>query len=159
MSESGHPLLPPGIHLRRAQAADQAAIRSLVAANHLNPLSLRWQDFVVAVDSPDQVVGIGQVKQHSDGSRELASIAVVGARRRQGIARAIILELMSTNPAPLYLTCRSALGPFYARFGFVALGIEQMPLYFRRIYRLARLLMRSASGETQMLVMGILSAR
>jgi hypothetical protein len=84
---------------------------------------------------------------------------VVEARRRQGIARAMILELMTTNPPPLYLTCRSALGTFYSQFGFTALGIEQMPPYFRRIYRLARVLMRAASGETQMLVMGILSSR
>ena len=159
MSESGRASLPPGVHLRRAQAADQPAIRSLVAAHHLNPLSLHWQNFVVAVEASDQVLGIGQVKQHGDGSRELASLAVVQARRRQGIARAIIFELLRTQPPPLYLTCRSALGPFYSRFGFVPLGIEQMPPYFRRIYRLARVLMRAASGETQMLVMGILSSR
>jgi len=159
MSESGFALLPPGVRLRRAHAADQPAIRSLISANHLNPLSLHWQDFVVAVETSGQVLGIGQVKQHGDGSRELASIAVVEARRRQGIAKAIILELMGTNPPPLYLTCRSGLGPFYSQFGFTALGIEQMPPYFRRIYRLARALMRAASGETQMLVMGILSSR
>src|SRR3972149_1707600 len=159
MSESAFALLPPGVRLRRAHAADQPASRSSVSANHLKPLSLHWSDFVAAVETSGQVLGIGQVKQHGDGSRELASIAVVEARRRQGIAKAIILDLMGANPPPPYLTCRSGLGPFYSQFGFTALGIEQMPPYFRRIYRLARALMRAASGETQMLVMGILSSR
>ena len=145
--------------MRRANAADQPAIRHLVSANHLNPLSLDWQDFAVAVDTSNQVLGIGQVKQHGDGSRELASIAVVEARRRQGIAQAIILELMRTNPPPLYLTCRSIMGPFYSRFGFVSLSIEQMPPYFRRLYRLARLMLRAASDENRMLVMGTLSSK
>lgn len=158
MSENRPAALPPDIRLRRARAADQQAIRSLVAANHLNPLSLHWQDFVVAADASDRVLGIGQVKQHGDGSRELASIAVVEARRRQGIARAIILELMSTNPPPLYLTCRGVMGPYYSRFGFVSLGLEQMTPYFQRIYRLARLLLRAAARDDQMLVMGVLPA-
>jgi N-acetylglutamate synthase-like GNAT family acetyltransferase len=159
MGESRPASLPPDVRLRRAQAADQQTIRTLVSVNHLNPLSLHWKDFVVAVDSSDQVLGIGQVKQHNDGSRELASIAVVEVRRRQGIAQAIILELMSSNPPPLYLTCRSIMGPFYSRFGFVSLRIEQMPPYFRRIYRLARRLMRAAAQENQMLVMGLFPAR
>src|SRR4030067_451475 len=147
MSEERLGSLPPGVCLRRARAGDQPAIRHLVSANHLNPLSLDWQDFVVAVDTSDQVLGIGQVKRHGDGSRELASIAVVEARRRQGIAQAIILELMRANPPPLYLTCRSVMGHYYSRFGFDSLDIEQMPPYFRRLYRLARLMLSGASDE------------
>ncbi len=148
---------PPDVTLRPARSADQAVIHGLVQAYHLNPLSLQWQHFIVAVDPSKRVVGIGQVKRHNDGSRELASIAVVKPRRHQGIAQAIIHELMRANPPPLYLTCRARMGPFYARFGFAALGPEQMPPYFRRISRMARLLMRAAADENQMLVMGILT--
>jgi N-acetylglutamate synthase-like GNAT family acetyltransferase len=145
--------LPSDVSLRPALAADQEAIRELVQANHLNPLSLQWPHFIVAVDSSARVVGIGQIKPHADGSRELASIAVVPSRRKQGIAQAIILDLLRSNPPPLYLTCREAMGPFYARFGFAEVSLEQMPPYFRRIYRLARLLMRATRSEARMLVM------
>jgi len=149
--------LPADISLRPAQAADQATIHDLVQASQLNPLSLKWQHFIVAVNSSGQIVGIGQIKTHGDGSRELASIAVVPSRRRQGIAQAIILQLLQSSQPPLYLTCRAAMGPFYARFGFAEVSIEKMPPYFRRIYRLARLLMRAARSEAQMLVMGWLA--
>lgn len=149
--------LPADISLRPAQAADQATIRDLVQASQLNPLSLKWQHFIVAVNSSGQIAGIGQIKTHGDGSRELASIAVVPSRRRQGIAQAIILHLLQSSQPPLYLTCRAAMGPFYARFGFAEVSIEHMPPYFRRIYRLARLLMRAARSEMQMLVMGWLA--
>ncbi len=144
---------PSDVSLRPARAADQAAIRGLVQANHLNPLSLQWQHFIVAMDSSGLVVGIGQIKPHADGSRELASIAVVPSRRKQGIAHAIILDLLRSNPPPLYLTCREAMGPFYAHFGFGEVSLEQMPPYFRRIYRLAGLMMRAARNGARMLVM------
>ena len=44
----------------------------------------QWPNFVVAEDG-GTIVGIGQVKTHGDGSRELASIAVIPARQSQGI--------------------------------------------------------------------------
>ena len=104
--------------LRPATQADFPAIRRLIHEVGINPMALDWRRFTIAVDANDRLVGCGQVKPHKDGSRELASIAVLPEWRKQGVARAIILHLLETQPRPLYLTCRGRLGPFYEKFGF-----------------------------------------
>ena len=128
--------------LRPAWEEDFRAIRALIRAVGINPTGLDWRRFVVAVTPNEKVIGCGQVKPHSDGSRELASIAVRPAFRRQGIAQAIIERLLAENPPPLYLICRNGLGPFYERFGFRALRENEMPRYFQRLMRAARLFMK-----------------
>jgi hypothetical protein len=42
---------------------------------------------------------------------------------------------MDTVPGPLYLTCRTDLGPFYEKFGFRNAEVAEMPRYFRTVYR------------------------
>lgn len=134
----------PGFHLRPATRQDQGAIRGLIRAVHINPLAIRWQRFILAVDDRDALVGCGQIKSHADGSRELASIAVVEAWRGQGVASAVIRHLMAAAPSPLWLTCRPRLIPFYERFGFRTVEPGgPMPPYFRRILRLVRILVRA----------------
>ncbi len=125
--------------LRPATKDDFPAIRALIYAARINPLGLDWRRFVLAVDEGGAPIGCGQVKTHRDGSRELASIAVQPAWRGQGVARAIIQHLLAAHPPPLYLTCRPSLGPFYEKFGFRVIAEPEMPPYFRRIKRLARL--------------------
>ena len=137
--------MKPGITIRPAALADANAIHSLVSEARLNPMGIDWRRFRVAVDAGGKVIGCGQVKLHSDGSRELASIVVAAGSRRQGAARAIIERLLAENPGRLYLTCRSSLQPFYHRFGFQAVVEDEMPPYFRRIsflFKLARRLLR-----------------
>ncbi len=134
--------------LRPALGEDFHAIRALIRTVGINPTGLDWRRFVVAVTPDGKVAGCGQVKPHSDGSRELASIAVRPAFRRQGIAQAIIERLLTENPPPLYLICRNGLGSFYERFGFRAVRENEMPLYFRRLMRAARLF-----GKVNLLVM------
>ena len=52
----------------------------LPRAARINPMDLKWANFVVAVDDESgAIVGTGQIKQHGDGSYELASIATVPA--------------------------------------------------------------------------------
>ncbi len=123
--------------LRPATAVERFRIRRLVRGARLNPTGLRWQRFLVAVAPDGQVIGCAQIKPHADGSRELASVVVDPAWRGRGVARALIKRLLETNTPPLYLTCRAALGDFYARFGFHTVPREEMPRYFRRIARLA----------------------
>ena len=123
--------------LRTALAADRRAIVALVWTLGLNPHGLAWHRFVVA-EARGRVVGIGQVKPHSDGSRELASIGVVREQRGLGIARAIIEALLATERpnVPLYLICRPDKVPFYARFGFQRIPVAEMPPHFRLLARL-----------------------
>ena len=116
-------------------------------------MSLNWPNFVVAEDD-GAIVGVGQVKTHDDGSRELASIAVVPARQKQGIGRAIIETLVAREPGLiLYLTCRRELGDYYKRFGFRLLVPSEYPPYFRRIVPLVNAAMRLLRFGTQIVVM------
>lgn len=126
--------------LRPATQADFPTIRLLIRSVQINPIGLDWRRFIVAVTPNGALIGCGQVKPHRDGSRELASIAVLPGWRGQGVARAIIERLVAAHPGPLYLTCRSSLGAFYERFGFRTIELAEMPPYFRRISRLAKAL-------------------
>lgn len=126
------------IHIRAATAADQPAIQQIVRRARINPIGIDWRRFLVA-EADGVIVGIGQVKPHRDGSRELASIAVVPERRRQGIASQIIRALIAREQGVLYLTCRAELEPFYMRFGFRRIQKDEMLPYFRRIAFLLRL--------------------
>jgi N-acetylglutamate synthase-like GNAT family acetyltransferase len=144
----------PAFQLRRATAADQPVIKSLISAVQINPMGLKWQNFIVAVDEADSLIGCGQVKRHRDDSRELASIAVAREWRKQGIARAIIQRLLAETPPPLWLTCISRLVPFYQKFGFVEVtNTADMPPYFGRAQRLFRLFLRLSRREGYLAVM------
>jgi amino-acid N-acetyltransferase len=153
------------MRLRVATAADQATIRRLVAEAGINRMALDWHHFVIAENEAGaaasdgahgrwgNLLGIGQIKQHGDGSRELASIAVVPEWQGRGIATAIIRHLLEREPGTLYLTCRGELEGFYARFGFQSAGPEEMTPYFRRIAWLARIVLRVLAPGRRMLVM------
>lgn len=122
--------------LRPAAETDAGTIRRIIYQARINPMSLHWQRFILAVDEQGEVIGCGQVKPHRDGALELASIAVVPAWQGQGVASQIIQHLLAQHPGRLYLTCRSSLVPFYERFGFQVISLDQMPPYFRRMARL-----------------------
>ena len=141
------------VDLRPATQADFPAIRLMIRSERINPMDLDWRRFIVATDQGGEVIGCGQVKTHRDGSRELASLVVLPAWRGQGVARTIIERLIADNPGKLYLTCRSGLGPLYEKFSFRAIPAEEMPPYFRRISRLARVFLALARADEKLLVM------
>jgi amino-acid N-acetyltransferase len=118
--------------IRPAIQADQETIRRLIKEAGLNRMSLNWPNFVVAEDG-GAIVGIGQVKTHGDGSRELASIAVVPAHQSQGIGSAVIKTLLAREQGVVHLTCRRELQGYYERFGFRRLQPAEFPLYFKRL--------------------------
>jgi N-acetylglutamate synthase-like GNAT family acetyltransferase len=130
---------PTAVRLRPAVADDQSAIKSLVHEAGINPLGLNWSRFIVAEEAGG-LVGCGQLKEHRDGSLELASLAVAGSRRRQGIGRLLLETLIDRADRRLWLMCRSGLVPFYQRFGFRAVPTdERQPPYFARMRKLAHL--------------------
>lgn len=137
--------------LRPAMAEDARAITTLVRKAGINPTGLKWPRFVVAA-SVDGVIACGQIKPHADGSHELASIAVTPSWQGKGIARTIIEHLLAQHPGELHLMCRSPLGPFYEKFGFCTLTDEEMPPYFRRIKRLAKVAEFIAQGELMLIM-------
>ncbi len=132
--------------LRPARAEDERTIRTLVRSANINPIGIHWDRFIVAEDAANEgrrILGIGQIKLHGDGSRELASIATVADRQGEGIATAIVEALLASDarvPGPLYLTCRQHMEPFYQRFGFRRVEqLEGLPAYFRRLMRAGRI--------------------
>lgn len=140
-------------HLRRAAAPDAAAIRQLIHDVRIYPIGLDWRRFLLAVTSEGELIGCGQVKPHGDGTRELASIAVVPSWRGRGVARAIIERLLADHPGALYLTCLASNGPFYEKFGFRSIGQDEMPPYFRRLAHLAGIFGALRLSPEQLLVM------
>jgi amino-acid N-acetyltransferase len=141
------------VSLRKAGPQDAAVIRGMVNAAHINPFSLDWPRFLLAVDEAGAVVGCIQVKPHGDGSREMASLVVIPARQDEGIARTLIEAIQSAHPKPLYLTCRTVLQPLYRKFGFRTLERREMPPYFRRLHRLAGFVSFLMFRENAMAVM------
>ncbi len=125
--------------IRPAVEADQAAIKTLVRTAGINPMGLEWPRFLVA-DDDGKIIGAGQVKPHKDGSREVASIAVIPDRQGQGIATAIIQALIERESGPLHLMCQQDLEGFYGRAGFRRIDGDELPPYFRRIIRLAQIM-------------------
>jgi N-acetylglutamate synthase-like GNAT family acetyltransferase len=126
--------------IRKATAADARDIRALIWRVGINPVSLDWRRFLVAVNAEDRVIGTGQIKPHGDGTREMASIAVQPEHQGEGVGKAIIQRLLAENELPLYLTCQARMEPYYHKFGFLALKPVEMPPYFRRIFWLASFL-------------------
>ena len=142
--------------LRSAARQDFPAIRALIHAVSINPTGLQWRHFVVAVSPDDALLECGQIKPHFDGSRELASIAVQEQVRGRGVARAVIQELLAREKTrPLYLMCRARLGPLYVKFGFRAIGLDEMPVYFQRISRAERIFNSKAQPEDRLMIMCI----
>ena len=129
-------------------------IRSLIHKVQINPTGLDWRRFHVAATTEGSMLGCGQIKLHGEGSREMASIAVREQARGQGVARAVIEALLALeSERPLYLMCRTRLKPLYVKFGFHPIGLEEMPLYFRRISRAERIFNSRGQPEDRLLVM------
>jgi len=139
------------LRIRAAAAADQSTIVRLVREANINRMNLHWQNFLIAEEEGGAIVGIGQVKAHGDGSRELASMVVVPERRGQGIGEALIESLIAAHPGDLYLTCRRELRGYYERFGFRLLAEEEYTRFFKRLIPAVNLLARIA--RTRILVM------
>lgn len=92
---------------------------------HLDPTSLKWQNFLVAVIA-GKVAGCGQVKPYPK-ARELGSLVVRKAYRRQGVGGALIRALLAREAGDVYLMCRAELIPYYAKFGFEEIGLREAP--------------------------------
>jgi N-acetylglutamate synthase-like GNAT family acetyltransferase len=131
------------IHIHPATQADQKTIERIIRDANINLMSLDWHRFLVA-EEDGAIIGVGQIKPHDDGSRELASIAVIPERQRRGVASEIIRALLAREQGDLYLICRDELESFYARFGFYRIDSKEIPPYFRTIIRVISIFARVA---------------
>ena len=131
------------VFIRPATADDQRAITRLVRSARINPLGLAWERFLVGTSVDGIVVGVGQVKGHKLGARELASIAVTPSHMKMGIAALIIEALLVRETGDVHLYCERGLAHFYRRFGFEQLSDDRsIPVDILRHVRLARAFMR-----------------
>jgi N-acetylglutamate synthase-like GNAT family acetyltransferase len=111
-------------------------IRRWILRERLDVSSLKWQNFLVA-DHQDEIVGIGQVKQHPGTARELASLVTHPAYRGQRIAPRIIQALEARHGLPMYLMCNAPLEPFYRANGYEVVGWRELPVFIRLRYTAA----------------------
>ena len=139
--------------LHRASEKDAHSIKKLINLVGINPMGLDWHRFIVAETPNGKFAGCGQLKPHSDGTLELASLAVIPAARNQGLGGIIIRQLLSEAGRPLYLTCRAQLETYYQQFGFRIISGAELPKYFRRISRIAGLINALHIINVQMRVM------
>lgn len=137
--------------LRPARPEDEFTFRRMIRENRINPMGVHWQNFSVIESPQGEIIAIGQIKQHFDGTSELSSLVVDEAWRGQGLARRMMEHLIASHTGPLYLTCRSELGSMYEKFGFRRLPHAEYTPYFKRLARFARLMEKLAGVE--MLVM------
>jgi N-acetylglutamate synthase-like GNAT family acetyltransferase len=139
--------------LRPATLTDASTMRKIISLVRINPLALDWHRFTLAIDMDGKVIGCGQIKPHTDGSCELASIAVLPEWRNQGVARRLIKYLLEQHPGTMYLTCQSILGPMYKKFGFKSIETDEMTPYFRRLSRIVHWVGKLTRQPQGMLVM------
>lgn len=132
--------------VRAATAADQKTIRAMINEAGINPLGLHWPNFLLAQHFSGAIVGVGQVKQHRDGSRELASIATAPDYQRGGVASTLIGELLRREAGVLYLYCEGRNRGFYPRFGFYEIDGRLLPPSLRTMFRVGDAMARFISG-------------
>ena len=125
-------------NIRRAVETDQPMIETMVRQAKLNPFNLRWPNFIVAEDE-GRIIGVGQMRPHSDGSHELASLVVEQAQRGNGVGSALMRALMADQPAPIYLFCENEIEEYYQRFGFHRVERNTLPRPLARMFTAGRI--------------------
>ncbi len=126
------------ITIRAASARDQEAIVALVRSERMNPFDLDWRRFLVAADDRG-LAGTVQLRNHFDGSRELASLVVRPDVRTRGVAARLIDAMMLFARGPLYMITGARFASHYAHWRFAPVEATRAPLGILRNYVLGRL--------------------
>ena len=71
------------ITIRAATANDQDGILRLARGERVKPIGLHWPNFMIA-ERANELVGMVQLRQHPDGSRELGTLVVRRGSRERG---------------------------------------------------------------------------
>ena len=122
------------VSLRPTRPGEQLQIRRLIAKNNLNPFGLIWDNFIVAADQQDTLIGCGQIKSHGE-LEELASLIVVDEWQGRGVSTRLMEALLEKGTRPLWLMCESTLIPYYNRFGFREVDKpSELPAYFQNVF-------------------------
>ncbi|MFN8527744.1 MAG: GNAT family N-acetyltransferase [Anaerolineae bacterium] len=128
------------VSIRPARESEAGTIKGMIFKEGLDPTTLQWENFLVA-EQNGQIIGLGQVKRYG-GLQEIGSLVVKKEHRGQGIAAQLIAALEATADRPLYLSCVEKMRPYYERFGYREIPIEETPRAFRRKLSLAHTFLR-----------------
>ena len=123
--------------MRRARRDDQPVITALVRRARLNPAGLHWEQFVIG-ERDGRAVGVAQVRRHSDGAKELASLVVEPGARGHGIATQMVDVLLADETAAVYTLIDRRFAGHFARWGFRQVGPSELPRSVFRTYMIGR---------------------
>jgi N-acetylglutamate synthase-like GNAT family acetyltransferase len=127
------------ISIRPAKETDQETITSFIRQARINPRNLNWRHFLVAEDG-SKVIGIRQVKVHSQGTREVASGFVLPAHRGKGISALLMDEIFRRETGALYLMCNKKWSKYYEGFGFKPIRPSSLPADLAREYWISKII-------------------
>jgi N-acetylglutamate synthase-like GNAT family acetyltransferase len=111
--------------VRKGRPEDLPVIEQLVASVDGDLENLKAEQFVVALDSEQRIIGCGRLKPYP-GFCELASIAVKDEWRASGVGRAVVSQLLRSYQGPVYLICEDDVVDFFRRFGFDLIPTSEM---------------------------------
>jgi amino-acid N-acetyltransferase len=121
------------ITIRAATANDQDGILRLARGERVKPIGLRWPNFMIA-ERANELVGMVQLRQHPDGSRELGTLVVRRDSRQQGIAAMLIDALLAKENGRILMVTGTAHAHHYARWRFAPIAARLAPVSVRWNY-------------------------
>lgn len=108
--------------IRTATNRDMPAIVRMIGEFHLDYENLQPQQFIV-VEDDDVMVGFGRLKPYPDAT-ELGCVGVLHERRKQGVGKLIVDELIRRGPREIWIT--TDLPEYFRPLGFK--GADNVPL-------------------------------
>ena len=131
------------VSVRSARPADAEAIATLIAEYAAMGLMLprtpadillAIEDFVVAVDAHDRVLGCGAVREYSPSLAEVSAIAVARAAHGQGLGSRIVraVEGLARRRGVLEVFALTLAPRFFAELGYHVVDRGHYPEKVRR---------------------------
>jgi amino-acid N-acetyltransferase len=109
----------------------------MVRRARLNPAGPHWEQFVIG-ERDGRAVGVAQLRRHSDGTKELASLVVEPGAREHGIATQMVDALLADETAAVYALIDRRFAGHFARWGFRQVGPGALPRPVTRTYLIGR---------------------
>jgi len=123
--------------VRRARPDDQPVITAMVRRARLNPSGLQWDRFVVG-ERDGRAIGVAQLRQYPDGTKELASLVVEPGERQHGIATQMVDALLADETRAVYALIDQRFVSHFVRWGFDQVNPTRLPRSLSRTYLIGR---------------------
>ena len=128
---STSPLEQPGA-IRAARESDRGDIIGLMRGEALRPYARNWRAFLV-FEHDGQIIGAAQMRDHSDGAREIGSLVVKRDHRGRGVATRLVASLLERHAGTAFVVTRARHARYYAnQWAFRVVAPFEAPLSIRR---------------------------